>query len=1067
MALAAVSSGTATVRYTVSDSGLAGCSLRIDGGGVAHLRYLNVGTCEILAYVDATPVLASAAATHTFTIIDVAQVMSWSPSTTSFAESDSPYTIPAARSSGMGALVYTVSPESSAVCALSGSNQISMNNVGNCTISASATEVRDSLDSSKILYAASTIPATYSFVVTASTVNTLSNISLGSIPFIEGAFSSTLEDYHADLKAGQSATLTLTLAERHESITALTLIDDHLDTTVLAYTPGMTLPLSTGSNSLSIQVASHSGSVKTYIIVLHLYPAQQITWTPIASVMESRAAVNIGKATALGGVDFHYSVKGSSTATCDISNASSPVATFTGAGDCIVQVTAEISNQYNLATTEQTITVLPSNDATLSSISLSDGFVSSTLSDTEINYISMPNGRATFNLDGFTVNGIGATVQFNNVGLPILSKTGITLDPNDQATQFLLTVTAHDGTRKVYTFRGTRALHINWNLTTAIYERVLGGMTLADFFGSLPQVSSSAATLTTSVIDGDGTVCSYAGGTFTTLFPGTCVLQVTASSVAGLTDADPLIETITIIPSSVTGLSVLTPRGALAGVGASPDIYTYANVDVIPGEGVGLRYSAKSGLEEVTVQINGVNYNCAENCMFEDELTDGVNIVTITTRSDFEVVHDLSSYSPQYSFTITKWKLQEFTTTWLHSVVQGFSTSLFPINGVYIEANRRYSIPSGDARVCTLNNAQLGSIFFGGVGTCHITVNSASSGFYRAAEPVTYEISVTADPTIGLRGSVTSNGVSIDVLPEIDTYNVTPSGPNDTVTVALRNIGYATTPPTYTLNGVTLPLPDNSTFALIPGQLNLLAVQAFNDAGEFIFYEFNFLLPSIPVDPVPSPTPSPIPDFLKAPHDSPAETSTAVVAEPAAPVVTPIVIAPEPKPIDKVAQPQVVAHFSSAAMWVKQRVSLIINPEQSSVALVIASATPGICALTTAGLIYASHAGRCVISVVNPTDATHVASTTTFTIKVIAPSLKVKSLLKPLHGKQIAITAGPIYKKKTIRIFSLPVGAKRSILLGTIKLNGQGVGLLVTPTLKSSKISLVYSHRTIASIKVK
>ena len=386
---------------------------------------------------------------------------------------------------------------------------------------------------------------------------------------------------------------------------------------------------------------------------------------------------------------------------------------------------------------------------------------------------------------------------------------------------------------------------------------------------------------------------------------------------------------------------------------------------------------------------------------------------------------------------------------------------------MYIEANRRYSIPSGDARVCTLNNAQLGSIFFGGVGTCHITVNSASSGFYRAAEPVTYEISVTADPTIGLRGSVTSNGVSIDVLPEIDTYNVTPSGLNDTVTVALRNIGYATTPPTYTLNGVTLPLPDNSTFALIPGQLNLLAVQAFNDAGEFIFYEFNFLLPSIPVDPVPSPTPSPIPDFLKAPHDSPAETSTAVVAEPAAPVVTPIVIAPEPKPIDKVAQPQVVAHFSSAAMWVKQRVSLIINPEQSSVALVIASATPGICALTSVGTVYASHAGRCVISVVNPTDATHVASTTTFTIKVIAPSLKVKSLLKPLHGKQIAITAGPIYKKKTIRIFSLPVGAKRSILLGTIKLNGQGVGLLVTPTLKSSKISLVYSHRTIASIKVK
>ena len=138
---AAATTSDGAITYAVTNAGTTGCSLPASS---RVLTFTSEGSCEVTATVDATDAYSTVTLVKTFAVSKAAQTVTWTPPT-SLTLASLTENLPAASSSGSGALSYSVSSAGGTGCAFMDptSAVLTYTGAGACSITATAASTAD------------------------------------------------------------------------------------------------------------------------------------------------------------------------------------------------------------------------------------------------------------------------------------------------------------------------------------------------------------------------------------------------------------------------------------------------------------------------------------------------------------------------------------------------------------------------------------------------------------------------------------------------------------------------------------------------------------------------------------------------------------------------------------------------------------------------------------------------------------------------------------------------------------------------------------------------------------
>ena len=236
---AASTSGNGALSYSVVSTTASSCLIN---SGTRVLTFSGSGNCVVRASAAQTSTYASASLDKTFIISRASQTVTWNPSL-SLERTDSPVTLPAASTSGDGALSYSVVSTTATSCLVdSGTRVLTFSGSGNCVVRASAAQTST--------YASASLDKTFLISDTTAPVLTLA------------AFSSTSSNQNVSFTlTGNEPIDCSTVTQNDFILTGIDQIDAIVQTTSTRCTITATSSVSPGSSGTSSLRASQSFSV--------------------------------------------------------------------------------------------------------------------------------------------------------------------------------------------------------------------------------------------------------------------------------------------------------------------------------------------------------------------------------------------------------------------------------------------------------------------------------------------------------------------------------------------------------------------------------------------------------------------------------------------------------------------------------------------------------------------------------------------------------------------------------------------------------------------------------------
>ena len=236
---AASTSGDGALSYSVVSTTASSCLIN---SGTRVLTFSGSGNCVVRASAAQTNTYASASLDKTFTISRTSQTVTWNPSL-SLERTDSPVTLPAASTSGDGALSYSVVSTTASSCLVdSGTRVLTFSGSGNCVVRASAAQTNT--------YASASLDKTFLISDTTAPVVTLA------------AVSSTSSNQNVSFTlTGNEPINCSTVTQNDFILTGIDQIDAIVQTTSTRCTITATSSVSPGSSGTSSLRASQSFSV--------------------------------------------------------------------------------------------------------------------------------------------------------------------------------------------------------------------------------------------------------------------------------------------------------------------------------------------------------------------------------------------------------------------------------------------------------------------------------------------------------------------------------------------------------------------------------------------------------------------------------------------------------------------------------------------------------------------------------------------------------------------------------------------------------------------------------------
>ncbi len=712
---AATTNGTGAISYAVTTAG-AGCTVDASTGA---LTFTSTGTCTVTATAAANSVYAAATRAVTFTISLATQAVTWSPTTTlTYPQGVSGITLQGATTTGDGAITYTYSSKTSGTssCAVTAGVMTFATTTsasGTCTITATAAATS--------IYASASTQVTFSIVMGTQVVSWNPSTSLA-----------TSQSPYTPASATTSGTgaISYAIGTRTGLVSSCSVVSG---TGVLTYaaTGAGTCSVTATAAAVSNRYSAASTTV-TFNITTTTLPSQTISWiSSPQSISPNNSPQTFTAATTSGDGAISYAVQSSSLTTCSVAVVSgAPVLTFSGAGSCVVRVTAAASANYAAATTSVTFnSTLVSQTITwdpTTALNANQSPVTTTAAS------ALGGATFTYAVSGFTSStcSIGSSNH-------VLTFTG------SGTCDVVVTATDPNGVyaTATKTVRFTISLlpqTITWNPTTSLT------MATTTYTPSLATVLGGA-TVTYSVSDPGTTGCSVNSSTGVLSYTGVgnCTVLVSSAATGIYASAT---KTVVFAIALVSQTVTWTPTYTTATTSQSP--YT-PDASATASGGTAITYSVSSAGTtgcQVDASTGMITYTGYGQCV-------------VLASAAATTVYAAASTSITFSFTqIPQYVIWNPSQSLYLASLGNFTPSLATTTG---DGAITYSVFSYTTSSCSVDT-NTGQVTVSGGGQCTILATAAATSVYSAASSsVTF--SLADAPTVSTFGpyAITTSGGTI------------------------------------------------------------------------------------------------------------------------------------------------------------------------------------------------------------------------------------------------------------------------------------------------------------------
>ncbi len=744
---AASPSGATQVTYSIDPSvaNTAGCSIPTSTSPT--VTFTSVGTCQIIATAAASSTYTSVSMAQAFSFTLAPQLVTWTPAVTSLITTQSTYSLPSGSTAvalGSVPVTYAVSSAGTSGCSVDpNSGALTFTTAGTCSVTATAAQTS--------LYASAS--ATVSFTISLAP-QTVTWSPTTALVWTQGTSIPT-----AATTNGNGA---ITYAVTSAGTTGCTV---NPSTGVLVFTAQGSCVVSATAAATSTY-AQGSTSV-TFVIGL---APQSVTWNPVTTInaVSAKSATPSSTATTNGDGAITYSVTSTSGLTCTISNSSSPNFTYNFSsagvgGTCTISASAAATSSYSASSATSvtfTINAIPNAITWAPTTSVSTN-------GTQSENATITSGAGTYTLPlgaagttGEDCSTSGSTITFGSTSGTCAIKVTSTNTGIYYSTSITITFSV-----------GLSAQTITWSPTTAISMSSAGNFTAS----ASASVGHGSPTYTFAITSPGTTGCSISSTattnppTITYTGAGTCVVQVTASSVSGYAAAS---TTASFVLSLGTQSVTWNPTTALTTIQspATPSVAATTS-----GNGA-ITYSVSSaGTTNCTVNASTgvITYSAAGSCVVVATAAATTLYSSATTSVTFVIslATPTISWSPVTSF-------QAVTTGGPATPSSGATTTS---NGAIT-----YAVTTTGTAGCVISSTATGSFTYTGTGTCTITATAAATSLYASVSiAVTFTINgipqvVTWNPVTTVNAtsgkSLTPSAAASSSGPGSITYSVSSAG---------------------------------------------------------------------------------------------------------------------------------------------------------------------------------------------------------------------------------------------------------------------------------------------------
>ena len=164
----------------------------------------------------------------------------------------------------------------------------------------------------------------------------------------------------------------------------------------------------------------------------------------------------------------------------------------------------------------------------------------------------------------------------------------------------------------------------------------------------------------------------------------------------------------------------------------------------------------------------------------------------------------------------------------------------------------------------------------------------------------------------------------------------------------------------------------------------------------------------------------------------------------------------------KTMQPMPIVVVTRKELWPNQ-VSLL-----SAVGLDLSqnanSRDISVCTVSASGMVTPVKAGQCLIDITHPADASHLKSTRTVEITILAPTLTARPSTKVPSSFDISISIGPNFAKKLVEVWQSATGKTKARLISQVKLDSMGSATVTRPISKHAILVIKYKGTTLTAM---
>jgi gliding motility-associated-like protein len=508
-----------------------------------------------------------------------------------------------------------------------------------------------------------------------------------------------------------------------------------------------------GSYPFTVTAANALGTVTApfTLTVNALAPAALVYSTSSSTVIRGTAGTSVTPTINTGGATVTYSLTGTVPGGVTIDPASGIISydnTVT-VGNYPLTVTA--TNLTGSTTATYTLTINPSSNNNLSTLSISSGTLTPAFNSATINYVvgvPISTTSVTFTptvSDAFAsvqVNGVTTTSGSASAGVSLISGTN----------NINIVVTAQDGTVKTYT---VNVIQSSLSNNAQLSAMVLNNGTLSPSFSSATTNYTASVSNTTTSITVTPTLANAAA---TQTVNGTAISSGATSSPINLTVGDNIINTVVSAQDGVTVVtysvdvnraassnnnlsSLAISSGSLSPIFASGTLsYTATVANAITS----ITFTPAVAEPNATIKINGVTATSG-SASAAIPLTVGANTIPIVVTAQNGSINT-------YTVIVTKLGLaQTITFAALNAVNYGAANIAAGASSTNNTIPLTYT--SSNTGVATI--ATDGTIHILSAGSTNITVSQAANAVYQVATPVIQTL--TVNPAVL---TITANNLS-------------------------------------------------------------------------------------------------------------------------------------------------------------------------------------------------------------------------------------------------------------------------------------------------------------------